>query len=73
MSGLDNEKMKTKQNNNEKKNLSTQSISWSKILKTICEVSSFIPTMTKEGHKYVTDLQNSGWMILRVINYISHH
>lgn len=31
MSGLDNEKMKTKQNNNEKKNLSTQSISWSKI------------------------------------------
>ena len=61
MSGLDNEKMKTKQNNNKKKEpKALKAFHEVKFKKTICEVSSFIPTMTKEGHKYVTDLQNSG-------------
>ena len=75
MSGLDNEKMKTKQNNNKRKEpKALKAFHEVKFKKsTICEASSFIPTMTKEGHKYVTDLQNSGWMILRVINYISYH
>lgn len=65
--------MKTKQNNNKKKEPKALKAFHEVKFKKLCEVSSFIPTMTKEGHKYVTDLQNSGWMILRVINYISYH
>ena len=52
--------MKTKQNNNKKKEPKALKAFHEVKFKKLCEVSSFIPTMTKEGHKYVTDLQNSG-------------